>query len=88
MSSNSNHHPCGSFDLTDGDVTDTGQCNPRRIKKTCAAPELPVQECPNEETTMVYNAAEEDFDLIGQLMDENCEQVLDENSDPILTPIK
>ena len=48
----------------------------------------PVQECPNEEAVMQYNAEEEDFDLLGQLMDENCEQVLDENSDPILTPVK
>lgn len=78
------HHDCSDF--TD-DETDLGCCSPLPVRITCDAPVLPAQQCPDEETEMEYDPETESFTLYAQLMDQNCEPILDQNSLSILTPI-
>lgn len=90
MSTN-DHRPCHPCcDWTDGDqtdVTDAGCCRPAQIRRTCDAPTLPVQQCPDEETEMVFDEETEEYTLVGQLLDEDCEPILDQNSADILVTI-
>lgn len=87
MSHNPCHHNCDWTDGDEPDVTDAGCCSPAPVRRTCEAPVLPVQQCPDEVTEMIYDEETESFTLVGQLLDESCEPIQDENGDDILVII-
>lgn len=89
--SQNQHNPCRPCcDWTDADEvdqTDAGCCHPAQFRRTCEAPVLPVQECPDEETEMVFDDETEEFTLVGELLDFDCSTVLDQNGAEILVAI-
>jgi hypothetical protein len=57
------------------------------IRRDCEAPVLPVQVCPDEVVVTEFDPETESFVLTGELLDENCLPIQDENDASILTPI-
>lgn len=87
MSHNPCHHSC---DWTDGDepaIEDAGCCTPAPIRRDCAAPDVPVPECDEDQPEVVFDPDTEDFSVWSILYDENCSPILDENDSPIQTLI-
>lgn len=76
---------CGSFELEDGETEDQGACSVRHVSISCAAPDLPVAQCEDDEYTTIYQPEDEDnpFAVSARLFDENCEAITDENGDDI-----
>ncbi len=76
---------CGAFPVPT--VPDQGQCVPYREKRDCEAPVLPPIECDDDEYTTVFQPENESnpFKVSARLFDQDCEPILDENDEPILT---
>ena len=82
---------CGTF--PEGAFTDYGQCRPRRVKRNCTEDwgqgdntvvEPPDVECVDENAVI---EARPDlvppFRVVSAIFDEDCEEILDENDQPI-----
>lgn len=78
---------CQPCDFTEPDVSDSGCCKPVKILISCEAPVKPVPACPDEEITTEFDPETGIFSIIGELLDENCLPVLDENNLSIMTRI-
>lgn len=81
-------NPCNRCDITDGDygdVTDRGCCTPYPVKIPCGAPVI-SPEC-DEVGVMEYDEETEEFSLVSAIYDENCDAILDQNSDTITSII-
>lgn len=78
---------CGDF--TEPTTPDQGQCAPRRVKRSCEAPDLPVSQCEDDEYTTEYTPENPDspFTITARLFDEDCELITDESGDPIITTL-
>jgi hypothetical protein len=87
VSHNTRTCSCDCTDFEEPIITDRGCCTPMSVRRTCEAPVVPAQQCPDEETEMVYDPETEQFTLIGQLMDQDCLPILDQLNRSILTPI-
>lgn len=75
---------CGEF--REPDVADEGSCSPPSVKITCEKPIKPQSEC--GETTFTIEAHPGEippFTIVSQLYDENCDAILDEDSEGITT---
>lgn len=78
---------CGTFD--EAVNPDQGQCASRRVKKDCEAPTLPVIQCDDDTYTTVYDPdATPKFSVIAKVFDGNCDPVLDEDGNQILTTVQ
>lgn len=82
----SGHNQCGDFPAPQN--PDDGRCNIYPVHGTCEAPPLPVPACDKEYTTD-YDPDNvlSPFKIFGQLFDQSCNQILDQNSLSITTPI-
>lgn len=84
---NSCHHHC---DFTDGDspdVTDDGCCSTYPLKKTCAAPDIPVPDCDEADPVMTYDPETEEYVVTTIMYDSSCSALLDSADSPLLSLI-
>lgn len=84
MSTRNHCNACDCTDLTDDDRHD-GCCVPAPIIQDCRRPTLPVPTCPDEVVEVELDPETEQYKLIGQWLDQNCEPILDEDDEPITT---
>lgn len=77
---------CGDFETATN--PDAGCCHTKARFISCEAPDLPGPECNDINAYIEYHPGEiPAFVVIGTLFDQNCEAILDEGSNPILTQI-
>ena len=75
---------CGDFD--EATNPDLGQAHPYRVKIDCEVPTLPVAKCGDDSFTVTYDPdATKRFSISAILYDENCDPVLDESGQPIVS---
>jgi hypothetical protein len=77
---------CGEFETPQN--PDTGRCYPKPTKIDCEAPVLPVNQCNDTSAYAIPDPLHPGkFLIIGTLFDEDCNPILDEGGNPILTQI-
>lgn len=74
---------CGEFETPT--TPDAGQCQPYRTKKDCEAPVVPSNPCNDTNAYAIYTPGEvPPFTIVTTLFDEDCDAILDEDSNPIM----
>jgi hypothetical protein len=75
---------CGEFETPTN--ADAGVCHPYRLKISCEAPVIPDAACGDTEFTVAYDPdATPKWRITSRTFDENCDPILDEDGNPILT---
>jgi hypothetical protein len=76
---------CGEWEEPENQ--DTGKCHSYRVKRNCEAPAEPDPgPCDDTEYTIIYTPdLTPPFRVQARLFDENCEEVLDQDDNPIMT---
>lgn len=71
---------CGKFEEPQN--PDDGLCFPYRVKRDCSAPALPLPACEDEVYTTEYDPDDvtSPFIIVGQLFDQACNLILDQNN--------
>lgn len=94
MSHNLPFAPCGCprpsspcEDFPEPTVPDLGICHPKQVQTDCEAPVIPPSECNDTFVTTYDPDLTPPFQILAHLFDQDCEMILDENDEPILTNI-
>lgn len=77
---------CGKFEEPVN--PDKGKCFPYRVKNDCEAPSVPQNPCNDTDAYIIVDTENPTkFIVIATLFDENCEPILDDDGNKIMTQI-